>query len=222
MQLFLDSSNPEEIQEVRSWGLLSGVTTNPSLIAAAGSDKKGTLQRILEASPGPVLAQAIGWNEPQPLVEQAQWLHSLSERIVVKLPMSQAGIKAMLQLKQETPDLAISITAVASVSQAYLCARAGADIVSIFNGPFDLTSDTPIELVGPIRKVYENYRFQTKILSCGRFPRHFAQFAEHGTDICTMKAEYMKLLYTHPYTDQRMTGFLSDWKRVFGEAVWGE
>jgi len=222
MQVFVDSSNPVEIQEACSWGLIDGVTTNPSLIAAAGPDKERTLTRILEVSPGPVLVQAIGWHDPKPLVAQACFLHGLSDRIIVKLPMSQAGIQALYQLKQNRPGIKLAVTAVASISQAYLCGKMGADIVALFNGPFDLSSDTPVELVAPVRKVYDNYGFKTQILSCGRFPRHFAEFAENGSDICTLKLEFMKLLYVHPYTDQRMTGFLNDWQRVFGEAIWTE
>jgi transaldolase len=222
MELYLDSSNPQEILEARSWGILSGVTTNPTLVSAAGPDMEGTLGRILEASPGPVLVQTIGWHDPKPLAAQARWLHALSDRIIVKLPMSIAGIQALLQLKQELPNLRIAVTAVASVAQAYLCGKVGANIVAIFNGPLDQTSDTPVELVSPVRQIFTNYGFRTKILSCGRFPRLFGEFAVAGTDICTMKIEYMKLLYEHPFTDKRMAGFLNDWSKVFGNDTWPE
>jgi len=220
MQLFLDSSNPEEIEEARSYGHLSGVTTNPSLIAAAGPDMEGTLRSVLEISPGPVLVQAVGWHDPAPLVAQARWLHRLSESIIVKLPMSIAGIQALSDLKQQLPSLRLAVTAVASIAQAYLCGKAGADIVALFNGPLDQASDTPVSLVAPVRRIYDNYGFQTQILSCGRFPRLFGEFAVAGTDICTMKLEYMKLLYEHPFTDRRMHGFLDDWRASFGEQTW--
>jgi transaldolase len=165
MELFLDSSSPREIEEVRSWGLLSGVTTNPTLISKAGPDMERTLRDILLASPGPVLVQVIGWHDPEPLVAQAKWLHALSDQIIVKLPMSIAGIQALLRLKPELPELRLAVTAVASLSQAYLCGKAGADVVAIFNGPLDQDSDTPVELVAPVRKIYDNYGFTTKILS---------------------------------------------------------
>ena len=220
MQLFLDSSDPREILEVRSWGLISGVTTNPSLISASGADMHETLKRVVEASPGPVLVQAIGWRDAGPLSAQAEWLHSFSERIIVKLPMSRAGIQGLLQLKQNTPQLQIAVTAVASVAQAYLCGKAGADIVALFNGPLDDTSDTPVELVSPVRKAYDNYGFKTKILSCGRMPRIFGQFAVAGTDICTLRIDFMRRLYEHPFTEQRMSGFLGDWRAAFGDSTW--
>ncbi len=222
MELFLDSSNPCEIEEVRSWGLLSGVTTNPSLISKAGPDMEKTLGDIVDASPGPVLVQVIGWHEPESLIAQAKWLHALSEQIIVKLPMSIAGIQALLQLKRDLPKLRLAITAVASLSQAYLCGKAGADVVAIFNGPLDQDSDTPVKLVAPVRKIYDNYGFTTKILSCGRFPRIFGQFAEAGTDICTMKLEFMRLLYEHSFTEKRMNGFMEDWRATFGDRTWPE
>jgi len=222
MKLFLDSADPREIAEVRSWGLLSGVTTNPGLISKAGPDMRKTLSAVLEASPGPVFAQAVGWHEIEPLVAQAKWLHGFSDRIIVKLPMSVAGIRALQQLKRETPETQIAITAVSSVAQAYLCGKAGADIVAIFNGPLDQGSDTPVELVVPVRKIYDNYGFTTQILSCGRYPRSFGEFAVAGSDICTMKYEFWKLLFEHSFTEQRMNDFLNGWQRTFGDKTWME
>jgi transaldolase len=220
MELYLDTSDPKEIAEVRTWGLLDGVTTNPSLISRGGPDMLRTLSAVLEVCPGPVFAQAVGWHEVEPLVDQAKWLHDFSDRIIVKLPMSVAGIRALLQLRGQVPEIRIAITAVASIAQAYLCGKAGADVVAMFNGPLDEASDTPVELVAPVRKVYDNYGFTTKILSCGRYPRSFSSFAVAGSDICTMKFAYWKLLYQHPFTDQRINGFLQDWSNVFGEETW--
>ncbi len=222
MELYLDSTDPKEILEVRSWGLISGVTTNPTLMAKAGSDMQKTLRGVLDASPGPVFCQAVGWHQPEPLMAQARWLHAYSDRIIVKLPMSNAGIQALLKLKQELKDIRIAITAVSSVAQAYLVGKAGADIVAIFNGPLDQASDTPVDLVTPVRQIYTNYGFATKILSCGRYPRVFGEFAVAGTDICTMRFDFMKLLYEHPFTDQRMTAFLNEWTHVFGDQIWPE
>jgi transaldolase len=222
MELFLDSSDPDEIAEVRTWGLLSGVTTNPSLLAKAGPDMLTKLERVLDASPGPVFVQVIGWHDSGPLVAQARWLHEKSDKIIIKLPMSRAGIQALLQLKEEVPDIKLAVTAVSSVSQAYLCGKAGADVVAMFNGPLDQSSDMPVNLVAPVRKIYDNYGFATKILSCGRFPRIFGQFAEEGTDICTLKINYFKLLYEHPFTEARMNGFLDDWHSAFGDSTWPE
>jgi transaldolase len=222
MELFLDSSNPKEIAEARAWGILTGVTTNPMLIAAGGPDKEKTLRGVVEASPGPVLAQVIGWHDPKPMIGQARWLHAFSEKIIVKLPISVAGLQALTALKRELPDIKIAVTAVASVSQAYLVGKLGADIVAVFNGPLDQATDSMLELVAPIKKIYANYGFQTRVLSCGRYPRLFGEVAAAGTDICTMKLEFMRLLYEHTFTDARMQGFMKNWQAVFGDQTWPE
>lgn len=222
MELLLDSADPKEINQVKSWGLISGVTTNPSLYSKHASDFIQRLKEIIKASPGYVFTQVIGWHDTEELIQQAKWLAKQSEKIVVKLPMSIEGIQALFQLKKENPKIRIAITAVASVSQALLCGKAGADVVAIFNGPLDETSDTPVNLVAPVKKIYTNYGYKTKILSCGRFSRGVSEFAAEGTDMCTMKIEYHKLLYEHPYTDKRMLGFLKDWQNAFGDQKWPE
>jgi len=220
MDLFLDSSNPTEILEARSWGLLTGVTTNPSLIAAAGPDREKTLAAILAASPGPVFVQVVGWRDPAPMVRQARWLHAFSGRIIVKLPASVAGLQALQQIKAELPELQLAVTAIASLAQAYLAAKAGADIAAIFNGPLDQAEDAAHDLIAPVRQIYTNYGFTTQILACGRYPRLFGEIAVAGADICTMRMEFMRLLYEHPFTEQRMNGFLASWGGVFGSETW--
>ena len=172
--------------------------------------------------PGPVLCQAIGWEDKDRLMAQAKWLHSFSKKIIVKLPMSTAGIQALLQLKKEVNGIEIAVTLVSSIAQAYLVGKAGADIVAIFNGPLDQALDQEVELVAPVRKIYDDYGFPTKILSCGRYPRSFGQFAVAGTDICTMRFEYFALLFEHPFTEKRTRGFLGDWEEAFGKANWSE
>jgi transaldolase len=220
MQLFLDSSDPKEILKAREWGILDGVTTNPSLISRGGSDMQATLRRVLDASPGPVLAQAFGWDDRESLVGQARWLHRFSDRIVVKLPMSVAGIQAVQQLKKEDAGMKIAVTLVCSVAQAYLVGKVGADIVAIFNGPLEQALDQDVDLVGPVRTIYDTCKFPTRILSCGRFIRSFGEFAAAGTDICTLRFEFMAALFEHPFTDKRMRGFSTDWQGVFGSETW--
>ena len=220
MDLFLDSSNPKEILEVRGWGLLSGVTTNPGLISAAGPDMEKTLRGVVDASPGPVLVQVIGWHDPDPMIRQARWLHAFSDQIIVKLPASVAGLQALQQLKAEQPDLRLAVTAIASLAQAYLAAKAGADVAAIFNGPLDQAEDTAHDIIAPIRQIYTNFGFKTKILACGRYPRLFGEIAVAGADICTLRMEFMRLLSEHPFTEQRMNGFLKSWRGAFGDKTW--
>ncbi|MBX7237054.1 MAG: hypothetical protein K1X65_21910 [Caldilineales bacterium] len=222
MDLFLDSSNPTDILEARGWGLLAGVTTNPGLIAAAGPDMEKTLARVVEASPGPVLVQVIGWHDPAPMIRQARWLHAFSDRVIVKLPASIAGLQALQALKAEAPGLRLAVTAIASLSQAYLAAKAGADIAAIFNGPLDQAEDVAHDLITPIRRIYSNYGFTTRILACGRYPRLFGEVAVAGADICTLRMEFMRLLYEHPFTESRMNGFLKSWRGVFADKTWPE
>jgi transaldolase len=220
MQLFIDSTDPKEIHRAREWGIVNGVTTNPTLFAMAGGDIEAVLRGVVDASPGPVLCQAIGWHDAGPLKAQARWLHRFSEKIVVKLPMSPAGIRALQDLKDEDPGMRMAVTAVASIAQAYLAARCGADIVALFNGPLDQVLDQEVEIVAPVKRIFANYGLKAQVLSCGRLPRAFGRFAEEGTDICTLRFEFLKLLFEHPYTDKRLTGFLDDWKRAFGGRTW--
>ena len=220
MQLFIDSASPEEIGTARSWGIIDGVTTNPSLIAKSGDEMQTAIHRVLEVSPGPVFCQVIGWKEVEPIKAQARWLHELSDRIIVKVPMSVAGIQAVAQLKKEEPGIRLAVTAVSTVAQAVLVAKVGADVVAIFNGPLDLEQDEPVEVVGPVRTIYDREGYQTKILSAGRYPRSFGEYAAAGTDIVTLRFEFLKLLFEHAFTDKRMLGFLQDWQNAFGDKTW--
>jgi transaldolase len=220
MQLLIDSSDLNEIRTAVSWGIMDGITTNPTLIAKAGSDHQGTLQKLLDASPGVVFAQVIGWKEVGPLKAQARWLHQFSNRIIVKLPMSVAGIQAVTELKREVPTIRLAVTAVSTVAQAFLVGKAGAEVCALFNGPLDLEQDQPLNLVAPVRKIYDHFGFKTKILTAGRFARGFGESAAEGADVCTMRFEFLKLIFEHSFTDKRMSGFLNDWKAVLGDQTW--
>lgn len=220
MKLYIDSANPQEILTARAWGIIDGVTTNPSLISKAGTDMQTALQKVLEASPGRVFAQVIGWKEVEPLKKQARWLHNFSDRVIVKLPMSMAGIQAVHELKRETPEIPLAVTAVSSMAQAITVAKAGADVCAIFNGPLDLEQDAPVDIIAPVRAVYDRNGFKTQILSAGRYPRAFGEYAAAGTDIVTMRIEFLKLLFEHAFTDKRMIGFAADWQKAFGDQTW--
>jgi transaldolase len=220
MQIYLDSCDPKEIATAREWGVLDGVTTNHSVMVKGGPDMQATLRRVVDVSPGPVLCQVIGADDKADMLGQARWLQNYSEKIVVKVPIGPVGLQVVRELKRARPDRPVAVTVVASVAQAYLCGKVGADIVALFNGPMELEIEQPVDLVTPVRKVFDNYGFKTRILSCGRFPRAFGEFAAAGTDICTMKFEYLKLLYEHPYTVKRMAGFAAEWRATFGEQTW--
>lgn len=220
MQFLLDTGNPDEINEVKSWNLICGVTTNPKIYGRLGTDFMKRLDQIVEASPGYVFTQVIGWHNTDEMVAQARWLATRSEKIVVKFPMCIEGLAAMGRAKKDNPEMTAAVTAVASPWQALLCGKAQADIVALFDGALDTESITPVELVAPVRQIFTNYGFKTKILSCGRFPRGIAEFAQAGSDFCTAGMEFLRGLYDHAYTDKRMHGFMDDWQGAFGDAKW--
>ena len=220
MELLLDSGEPKEIEEAKASGLLAGVTTNPKIYANLGTDFVQRLSAIVEASPGYVFTQVIGWHDVDEMLGQARWLARKSPKIVIKLPMSVAGLQAVQILKKELPDTTLAVTAVASVWQALMCAKAGADIVALFNGPLDTVSDVPVRIVEPVKQIFKNYGYTTRVLSCARFPRSTAEFAMDGSDLCTLGIEFWRMLFDHPYTYQRMMGFGEDWRRAFGDQKW--
>ena len=222
MEILLDSADPREVREVAQLGLIAGVTTNPTLYAtqAAGMPFVDRLGELIDASPGHVFTQVIGRHDRDAMMRQARWLARQSPRVVVKLPMTIAGIDAVINLKRENPSIRLAVTAVSTVAQALIVGKAGADVVALFNGPLDTVSDTPVEIVGPVRQIYSACGFATKILSCGRFPRGVGAYAAAGTDMITLRREFLNAAYEHPYTDKRLSGFLEDWARVFGDATW--
>jgi transaldolase len=222
MEILLDSGDPAEIREVARTGLIGGVTTNPSVYARAvrDGDFLTRLRELIDASPGYLFTQVVGIHDTDSMARQARWLARQSDHIVVKLPMTRAGVAAVTLLKREDPAIKLAVTGVASVAQALLAGVAGADVVALFNGPFDLESDTPVEIVEPVKQMYAHSGIATKVLSCGRFPRSVGQYAAAGTDMVTLRKEYFDLLYEHPYTDKRLNGFMSDWATAFGGETW--
>jgi transaldolase len=222
MEILLDSADPIEVREVARLGLIRGITTNPGLYAkqARGVAFVDRLHELIEASPGHVFTQVIGGHDRDAMMGQARWLARQSDRIVVKLPMTVEGIEAVRALKCEDPAIRLAVTAVSSVAQAMIAGLAGADVVALFNGPLDTTSDTPVEIVEPVRRIFTANGLRTLILSCGRFPRGVGEYAVAGSDMVTLRREYLELLYEHPYTDKRLNGFAADWTREFGEATW--
>ncbi len=222
MEVFLDSADPREISEVAKQRLISGITTNPTLYAtqARGVSHVERLHELIEISPGPVFTQVIGSDDTEAMIRQARWLSQQSDKIVVKLPMTVAGIRAVVSLKHESPSIRLAVTAVSSVAQALIVGKVGADVVALFNGPLDLASDTPVEIVAPVRQIYSSCGFRTKILSACRFPRGVGEYAAAGTDMITLRREYLSLLYEHPFTDKRLRGFAEDWAGAFGDATW--
>ena len=212
MKLFLDSANLEEIREVASWGVLDGVTTNPSLCSKENASFEDNIRAICAVCPGPVSAECVSLKADEILVE-ARGLARLAPNIAVKIPVGLEGLKATKALHAE--GIAVNMTLVFSTGQALLAAKAGARFVSPFIGRLDDISEDGMALIEEIAQVFENYRFETEIIVASvRHPRHVIEAARIGADIATVPYGVMEKLVRHPLTDIGIERFLADWRKV--------
>jgi transaldolase len=214
MKFFLDTANLAEIREAVSWGVIDGVTTNPSLIAKEGvADPRAHLRQICELVPGPVSAEVVSTTAPE-MIAEARELARLHPNIMVKIPCLVEGLKAIRVLAQE--GIAINTTLVFTVPQAILAAKAGATVVSPFVGRLDDIGHSGMELIEQIRQVFDNYGLETRILVASiRHPMHVVQAALIGADIATMPFKVLEQLIKHPLTDLGLERFLKDWERAY-------
>lgn len=212
MKIFVDTANIAEIREAHAMGILDGVTTNPSLLAKEGGDPRETIKEICSIVDGPVSAEVIS-TDAEGMIEEAHQLKALGENIVVKIPVTAEGLKAVKKLSSE--GLSINVTLIFSPSQALLAAKAGAKYVSPFVGRLDDKSEDGMELVSKIIKIFRNYNFGTQIIAASlRHPMHVVQAALLGADIATMPFSVLKKLFEHPLTDVGLKQFLDDWQKL--------
>ncbi len=214
MKFFLDTANIDEIKEAYSMGMVDGVTTNPSLIAKEGGIKnfKDIIKDICEIVEGPVNAEVIGL-ETDVMVKEAKELAKIADNIVVKIPMTIDGIKAVKTLNRE--DIKTNVTLIFSPIQALMAAKAGASYVSPFVGRLDDISQTGMELVKQIVTIYENYMFETEIIVASiRNPIHVLESSLIGADIATIPFNVLSKLAAHPLTDKGIKAFLDDWNKT--------
>jgi transaldolase len=212
MKFFIDTANIEEIKEANSWGILSGVTTNPTLIAKENKEFHPTIKEICGIVKGPVSAEVISM-ELDGMIEEARGLASLAENVVVKIPMTIEGLKAVSKLSQE--GIKTNVTLIFSVNQALLAARAGAAYVSPFVGRLDDVGGYGIELVGDIAEIFYNYGIETEIIAASiRHPMHVVEAAKAGADIATVPYNVLEKMTKHPMTDLGIMRFLADWEKV--------
>lgn len=212
MKLFLDTANIEEIKEAKSWGIVDGITTNPTKIAAEQIPFIPLVKEICSIIDGPISVEAVSL-EAEEMVKEAKELAEIHENIVVKIPLIKEGIKAIKLLK----DLGIKTNATLNFSptQALLAAKVGATYVSPFIGRLDYISQTGMDLVRQIKTIYENYDFSTKIIVAAvRHPVHVLEAALSGADVATMTFDIMNMLFDHPMTDKGLEQFLADWEKV--------
>jgi len=212
MKFFLDTANLNEIREVQGWGILDGVTTNPTLVSKESGKFDDLIREICAIVPGPVSAEAVSMRSDE-IVPEARRLAALAPNVVVKIPIGPEGLKATKVLAAEK--IGVNMTLVFSASQALLAAKAGARFVSPFIGRLDDVSEDGMALVEEITTIFENYRIETEVIVASiRHPRHVVEAALLGADIATIPYSVMTKLIHHPLTDVGIERFLSDWRKV--------
>ena len=211
MKFFIDTANLEEISQAVEMGMVDGVTTNPSLVARENKPFEALLKDILALVDGPISAEVIS-SETGGMVDEGRKLAALHSNIVVKIPMTTSGLKAVKQLHAD--GIRTNVTLVFSASQALMAAKAGADFVSPFVGRLDDISENGLNLVQDILTIYENYGYATEVIVASvRHPMHVVESALMGAHICTIPFKVIAQLAGHPLTDIGMEKFLSDWAK---------
>ena len=220
MKIFLDTANIEEIKEGVSWGIVDGVTTNPTLISKETKDGKtfmDIVEEILKIVPGPVSLEVIS-TDTEGMVREARKLAELGDNATIKIPMTVEGLKAVKILSKE--GIMTNVTLVFSPNQAILAAKAGATFVSPFVGRMDDIGHDGIGIVADIHRIYRNYGFKTEVIVASvRHPRHVYEAALIGADIVTMPFKVLKFMVKHPKTDEGIERFLADWSKVPKEGL---
>lgn len=212
MKLFIDTANIEEIREIASWGVLSGVTTNPSLIAREGRKFEDVIEEITTLVDGPISAEVVA-EEADEMVRLGIELSKIHKNIIIKVPMTSEGLKAISQFKKL--GIRTNCTLVFSANQALLAARAGAYIVSPFVGRMDDIGNNGIALIGEISEIFDIHGIDTKIISASiRTPQHVADSAAAGAHISTIPYAVFKSMLRHPLTDAGIEKFNQDWKKM--------
>ncbi len=215
MKFFIDTANVDEIREVASWGVLAGVTTNPSLVAKEGRDFKQVLREILEIVDGPISAEVISLKADE-MVEEARQYYEMHENIVIKLPMTDEGLKACARLSSK--GVKTNMTLIFNPNQALLCARAGATFVSPFVGRLDDISTDGIQLIRDVAEIFDLHGLDTEIISASiRHPQHVVESAKAGAHIATIPYKVFKQMLKHPLTDAGIERFLKDWEAARGK-----
>lgn len=212
MKIFLDTAHLEHIRAANDWGVLDGVTTNPSLIAKEKTKFDELVPQILTVCKGPVSLEVISTNADG-MVSEAEKLAGLGSNVVVKIPMIPEGLKAIRRLAEK--DISTNCTLVFNATQALLAAKAGATYVSPFLGRLDDAGHYGMDLVQQIGMIFDNYAFRTEVLAASlRHPLHVVDAALAGADIATMPFAVLEKIMKHPLTDRGLEQFLKDWEKV--------
>lgn len=212
MKIFIDTANVDEIREAESWGILSGVTTNPSLIAKEGRNFEEVVKEITSIVNGPISAEVISL-ESAGMVKEAKELVKIHKNIVIKIPMTIEGLKAVKILSAE--GIKTNVTLIFSSAQALLAAKAGATYVSPFLGRLDDFGMEGMNLIEEIVTIFNNYGIKTEIIAASiRHPMHAVNAALAGSHIATIPFKVLQQMTKHPQTDIGIERFLKDWETV--------
>ena len=212
MKFFIDTANVEEIREAVSYGLLDGVTTNPTLLSKESGDPRAILQEITKLVDGPVSAEVTAL-DAEGMISEGLELRKIAENIVVKVPMTLPGMKAIRTFADQ--GVPTNCTLIFNAVQALMAAKAGATFASPFVGRLDDISSDGMELIEQICTIYRNYGFDTEVLVASvRHPIHVVQAALLGADVVTLPASVLRQLAKHPLTDSGLERFLADWEKV--------
>ena len=211
MKIFIDTANVNEIKEAATWGILDGVTTNPSLIAKEGRDLKEVIEEICSIVDGPISAEVISL-ECDKMVEEALELVKLHKNIVIKIPMCIEGLKAVKILTEK--NIKTNVTLIFSSQQALLAAKAGATYVSPFVGRLDDIGMVGTNLIDEVSAIFKNHSIKTEIIAASiRNPIHASECALAGADIATIPFNVLKQMSKHPLTDIGIEKFLADYNK---------
>ena len=219
MKFFLDTANLDELKKGVAWGILDGVTTNPSLIAKEGRPIEDQIKMICDVVNGEISAEVVA-TESAVMIQEGRKLSKIHKNVIVKCPLTRDGIVATKALSSE--GIRVNVTLCFSATQALIAAKAGAYFISPFVGRLDDISSPGMDLVRNILQIYRNYGFKTQVLAASlRSPMHVVEAALAGAHIGTMPFKVLDSLFQHPLTDKGLEQFLKDWGKVFHEAPVG-
>ncbi|MDR7607461.1 MAG: fructose-6-phosphate aldolase [Armatimonadota bacterium] len=215
MRLFLDTANPDQIRTAASWGILDGVTTNPTLMAREGREPRELVREIARWVSGPISVETTSL-DAEGMIQEAREFVGWAPNVVVKVPMTPEGLRAVVALRGE--GIRTNVTLVFTPVQALLAAKAGATFVSPFVGRLDDIGHVGMDTVRQAVEILRRYGFPTQVLAASlRHPLHVLEAARAGADIATMPFATMEQLFRHPLTDQGLERFLADWRRLQAE-----
>ncbi|UYQ71574.1 fructose-6-phosphate aldolase [Pelagibacterium flavum] len=217
MKFFVDTADISEIRELHDAGLLDGVTTNPSLVAKSGRDFKEVVKEICDLLPGLPVSAEVAATDYDGMMAEADVLSKIADNVVVKVPLTLAGLKACKTLSDR--GIKTNVTLCFSANQALLAAKVGATYISPFLGRLDDINLDGMQLISDIRVIYDNYDFNTQILAASiRSPNHVSDAALAGADVATIPPGVLKKLADHPLTDKGLDAFVKDWKST-GQSI---